>query len=205
MPVQPLKELNERHERFCRAYVDHLKKKQAAIDAGFSAKTSDVIASQLLRDPLIKARIVELRNEMKEHVGVFDGHVIRTWTRIMMANISDFGWFDGHEFHLRSWDNVHNDDLHAIKKLDQDTTFTQQGEKKVKLKIEFFNKLEAADMLARHFGMYEKDNKQRYPDMDDPTQSAQEKVAATLFEMATRVRAAGQNGQKQEEPVENEN
>ena len=203
MPKQPLRELNERHERFCQRYVEHLKKRQAAIDAGFSEKSAHATATDLLKDPLIQSRIQDIREEYKEQIGVFDGHVIKTWTRIMMACVSDFGTYEDGEFTLKDWKYIHNDDLHAIKKLDQDTKYNRFGEKTVKLKIEFHDKLEASDKIARHFGMYEKDNAQRNPDMEDPIHSARARVSAELMTMAERVLAA-RNGEGKHVEVKDE-
>ncbi len=52
---------NERHERFAKAVAEGAPKRQAAIDAGFSAKSAATTASQILANPKVSARISELK------------------------------------------------------------------------------------------------------------------------------------------------
>lgn len=54
---------NKKHESFCREYLVDMNGTQSAIRAGYSAKTANRIASQLLSKLDIKTRIKELRDE----------------------------------------------------------------------------------------------------------------------------------------------
>lgn len=59
-----LDKLSPQHEVFCIAYVAMRQNgARAAVEAGYSVKTAKQIASRLVADPLIKARISELMAE----------------------------------------------------------------------------------------------------------------------------------------------
>jgi phage terminase small subunit len=59
----PPRKLTALQDLFCREYIVDLNGTQAAIRAGFSAKTAHVQAHDLLKNPLVVARIDELRKE----------------------------------------------------------------------------------------------------------------------------------------------
>ena len=56
--------MNEKQERFCAEYVVDHNGTQAAIRAGYSAKTAAPIASRLLRDVIIKQKIAEMAQKV---------------------------------------------------------------------------------------------------------------------------------------------
>ena len=58
--------MNERQKRFCDEYLKDLNGTQAAIRAGYSAKTATVIANENLRKPYIKAYIEEKQKELAD-------------------------------------------------------------------------------------------------------------------------------------------
>lgn len=53
---------NKKHEKFCTEYVKDMNATQAAIRAGYSNKTANRIASQLLSKLDIKSRVKEIRD-----------------------------------------------------------------------------------------------------------------------------------------------
>ena len=62
--------LTPKRDRFCLEYVKDLNGKQAAIRAGFSAKTAESQASRLLRNAKVKARIAELQSGVSKKLGL---------------------------------------------------------------------------------------------------------------------------------------
>ncbi|MFA5460054.1 MAG: terminase small subunit [Candidatus Paceibacterota bacterium] len=52
-----------KQELFCRYYVKYRNATRAAIEAGYSAKTADVIGIENLGKPMIKYRIYDLRQD----------------------------------------------------------------------------------------------------------------------------------------------
>ena len=57
---------NPRREQFCQQYVVDLNQTQAAIRAGYSAKTANVKGSQLMGFPEVAARVAELQAAVAE-------------------------------------------------------------------------------------------------------------------------------------------
>jgi phage terminase small subunit len=55
-----------RAKRFCQEYMNDSNGTQAAIRAGYSAKSAHVSASRLLCRDKVKARIAELRRKLQE-------------------------------------------------------------------------------------------------------------------------------------------
>lgn len=69
---RPKHVLDERRLAFCRAVVDGMQKQGAAIHAGYSPRTAGQIASQLLRQKVIKDEIARLRAERDARVEADD-------------------------------------------------------------------------------------------------------------------------------------
>jgi len=62
------KALTAKQEMFCLEYLKDLNATQAAIRAGYSEKTAQIIGSENLSKPLISDRIAELMKERSERV-----------------------------------------------------------------------------------------------------------------------------------------
>lgn len=63
-----MQKLSAKQEQFCREYLVDLNATQAAIRAGYSAKTANRIASENLSKPDIMERVAELKQERIEKV-----------------------------------------------------------------------------------------------------------------------------------------
>lgn len=82
--------LNAKQTRFCEEYIIDLNGTQAAIRAGYSKKTANRIASELLTKPDIKARIEELKAERSKRTGITADRVLQELALIGFSNITDF-------------------------------------------------------------------------------------------------------------------
>ena len=67
--------LTDKQEMFCREYLIDLNATQAAIRAGYSAKTANRIAAQNLSKLDIQNRIAELKTKRNEVVGLSLIHI----------------------------------------------------------------------------------------------------------------------------------
>lgn len=68
---------NPKRERFCREYVIDGNGAQAAIRAGYSAKTAVVQASQLLRLLNVQRRVEELRQKVSDKLELTEEKILR--------------------------------------------------------------------------------------------------------------------------------
>ena len=123
--------LNEKQKQFCEEYIIDLNGTQAAIRAGYSEKTANRIASELLSKLDIQEYICELKNKRSERVKYSQDELMRdileVKNRCMQANpVLDK---EGNETGIWKFDS--------------------NGANK------------ALDMLAKHVGFYETDNKQK--------------------------------------------
>ena len=123
--------LNEKQKQFCEEYIIDLNGTQAAIRAGYSEKTANRIASELLSKLDIQEYICELKNKRSERVKYSQDELMRdileVKNRCMQANpVLDK---EGNETGIYKFDS--------------------NGANK------------ALDMLAKHVGFYETDNKQK--------------------------------------------
>ena len=123
--------LNEKQKQFCEEYIIDLNGTQAAIRAGYSKKTANEQAAQLLAKLSIQEYICELKNKRSERVKYSQDELMRdileVKNRCMQANpVLDK---EGNETGIWKFDS--------------------NGANK------------ALDMLAKHVGFYEPDNKQK--------------------------------------------
>lgn len=82
--------LTEKQERFCQEFVVDLNGTQAAIRAGYSPKTANRIASQLLSKLDIQERIAELQKEVAKEVKFSAVDAYREMVRHLTYDVKDF-------------------------------------------------------------------------------------------------------------------
>lgn len=74
--------LNEKQEAFCREYIIDLNATQAAIRAGYSAKTARAIGCKLLTNADIQSRIAELMKERSNRAQIDADWVLTAAKRV---------------------------------------------------------------------------------------------------------------------------
>lgn len=123
--------LNEKQKQFCEEYIIDLNGTQAAIRAGYSAKTANEQAAQLLAKLSIQEYICELKNKRSERVKYSQDELMRdileVKNRCMQAN----------------------------------PVLDKEGNETGVWKFDSNGANKALDMLAKHVGFYETDNKQK--------------------------------------------
>lgn len=81
--------LTDKQELFAREYLKDLNATQAAIRAGYSAKTAQEQASRLLSNVMVQSRISELKAERNEEVGIDAAYVLRRLVEIDQMDVLD--------------------------------------------------------------------------------------------------------------------
>ena len=123
--------LNEKQKQFCEEYIIDLNGTQAAIRAGYSKKTANEQAAQLLAKLSIQEYICELKNKRSERVKYSQDELMRdileVKNRCMQAN----------------------------------PVLDKEGNETGVWKFDSNGANKALDMLAKHVGFYETDNKQK--------------------------------------------
>ncbi|EKO3523275.1 terminase small subunit [Vibrio fluvialis] len=84
-----MSKLTDKQEMFCREYLIDLNATQAAIRAGYSAKTANAAAGRLLSNVSIQARISELKQERIEEVKIDANWVLLNAKRVFDKCMQD--------------------------------------------------------------------------------------------------------------------
>ena len=136
------KGITDQQERFCIAYIKSLNGSAAAIEAGYSQKTAAVQASDLLSRPNIIAKIQELRDKVNDMAVVDAAYVlkgIKEVTERCMQKVPVM------EFNPESGEYT--------QAVDENGNNVWQFDSKGALK--------GLELLGKHIGFFEMDNKQR--------------------------------------------
>lgn len=161
------KELTAKQIKFCEEYLIDLNGTQAAIRAGYSAKTASVIAAENLVKPNIQAYLSKRQQELQEATGITQKRVLEEYAKVAFTDIRKFYTVDGA---LKPIKDLEDDAAGALAGIEvyeekvsdsdpQDETVVTGTIKKIKI----YDKVKALDSLARHLGMFSKDNEQSRP------------------------------------------
>ena len=123
--------MNDKQKQFCEEYIIDLNGTQAAIRAGYSEKTANRIASELLTKLDIQEYICKLKNKRSERVKYSQDELMRDILEVKNRCMQANPVLDNEGNETGVW------------------KFDSNGANK------------ALDMLAKHVGFYETDNKQK--------------------------------------------
>ncbi len=155
MPAQPLKALNERHHRFIFYYLQDLNAARAARLAGFSEKSADRIAHDLLKDPLVQEELQRQRDELAQQVSVTPALVLREYMRVAFAQLSHVAQWDQDGLQVKPSAELGPDEIAAISEMS--TVQIALGEDscilKTTTKVKLHAKLKALDAIVRHLDL----------------------------------------------------
>lgn len=138
-------ELTPKEERFCQEYMIDLNASRAYREAGYSANKSKNNAFQLMQKQAVKARISELRHEMRCRTQVKAEHVIQ--------NLMCVGDFDPAE----AFDE--NGNVKPLNEIPPDVRMGIAGLKITEkgTEIRFWSHTDALDKVAKVLGLYAPD------------------------------------------------
>lgn len=98
--------LTDKQEMFCREYLIDLNATQAAIRAGYSVNTARKIGSENLTKPDIQSRIVKLKLQRCEMVGIDADYVLRRLVEIDQMDVLDILTSTGELKPVSQWPKV---------------------------------------------------------------------------------------------------
>lgn len=146
--------MEDKHIRFCEAFLVHLNGAKAAREAGYSEDRARVTASELLAREDIQEYIAKRQEELQEATGITQKRVLEEYARIAFSDVRKLYTVD--------------DALKSIRELDDDAAAAvasvevyeeKTGEEDVEAigttkKVKMFDKVKALDALAKHLGMF---------------------------------------------------
>lgn len=140
--------LTEKQQRFVEEYLIDLNATQAAIRAGYSAKTADAIGCENLTKPNIQQAIAEHMAERSRRTGVNQDRVVLELAKIAFVRMTDVVDSNG-----RIKDNATDDDLACIESVKYKQSESETGSS-VEREVKISPKLKALELLGKHLGMW---------------------------------------------------
>ena len=141
--------LTEKQQRFVDEYLIDLNATQAAIRAGYSAKTADAIGCENLTKPNIQEAISKAMAERSKRTGINQDRVVLELARIAFVNIKDVVDTDTGEI----LSNASQDDLACIESIKFKQSDNQYGGS-IEREVKISPKLKALELLGKHLGMW---------------------------------------------------
>ncbi len=141
--------LTEKQRRFVDEYLIDLNATQAAIRAGYSAKTADQQGSRMLANVKVQQVISEKMAERSKRTGVNQDRVVQELAKIAFLKMTDV--VDGQG---RIKDGADPDDLSCIESIKYKHSDTETGSS-TEREVKTASKLKALELLGKHLGMWD--------------------------------------------------
>lgn len=135
-------------------YVADPNATQAAVRAGYSARTARQMGAENLSKPVISAALEEARAELAERAGVEAERIIEEFKRLAFSDLRDAVRWRGSEMVLRDSDDLTPDAARAIREVVETVTDREDGGQTVRRSVKLHDKLGALRDLARILGLY---------------------------------------------------
>ena len=145
-------ELPAKRKRFVEEYLIDSNGRQAAIRAGYSPKTAQMQASQLLTYPGVADAVAAGQAELAERSAVKAEDVIRELAKLGFANIEDYTSNNGSDLAIDLADMT-RDQAAAISEITTET-YTKDGEQVRRTKFKLADKRAALVDLGKHLGLF---------------------------------------------------
>ena len=140
--------LTEKQQRFVDEYLIDLNATQAAIRAGYSAKTADVQGSRMLGNVKVQQAISEAMAERSKRTGINQDRVVLELAKIALVKITDVVDSKG-----RIKDTATADDLACIESIKYKESESDTGSS-VEREVKIASQLKALELLGKHLGMW---------------------------------------------------
>lgn len=158
--------INEKQKRFCEEYLVDLNGTQAAIRAGYSARTANEQGARLLANVSIQEYIGKLMGERSERTGITVDQVLKELAAVAFANIDDFVKVEEVTFMDMSLDNEGNPvytsrKAKSVNVFETDTidrakipAIASIKQTKEGIELKTHDKIRSLELLGKHLGMF---------------------------------------------------
>lgn len=150
--------LTRKQELFVAEYLTDLNAKRAAIAAGYSEKSAESQASQLLKNPKVSAYIDKRQGKRLEKLDLTADMVLAELKKISFSNMLDYVAIDkdGKRADL-DWSKLTRDQAAAIQEISVDASGgSGDGERRQVLRTRFklADKRGGLELLGKHFKLF---------------------------------------------------
>lgn len=140
--------LTKKQKLFIDEYLIDLNATQAAIRAGYSAKTACEQGARLLANVKVQGTIAEHMAERSKRTGVNQDRIVRELAKIAFVNLTDIVDEEGR---IRS--NATDEDLSCLESIKYKESSSDTGDS-VEREVKIASKLKALELLGKHVGMW---------------------------------------------------
>jgi len=137
--------LTAKQRRFCDEYLIDLNATQAAIRAGYSIDTANVIGSENLAKPYIQSRIQKQMDERAKRTSITQDKVIQELTKIAFSDICNYLKVENNQVEVFDTDIIEQEQLAAIAEIKQNPSG---------ISLKLHDKLKALELIGKHLGMF---------------------------------------------------
>lgn len=142
--------LTEKQKRFVTEYLVDLNATQAAIRAGYSPKTAEVIGYENLRKPQIAAEVAKRQAKLQKKLEITQERVLAELAAIAFASGTDFVTVtEAGMLNVKATSKVPKEKLPAIASI----KYNQLG-----IEIKLHDKVRALELLGKHLGVFDANN-----------------------------------------------
>ena len=141
--------LTPKQTEFARQYLLDMNGTQAAIRAGYSAKTAEAQASRLLSNVKVAETIQTAMNKRAERTEITTDRVLREYARVAFADIRSVVTVKDGSVIVADTDQLTDDEAAAISEISETTSATGGS-----IKVKLHSKMSALQDIAKHLGMF---------------------------------------------------
>jgi phage terminase small subunit len=154
-------ELTEQQKKFCREYMKDFNGRQAAIRAGYSAKSANEQGSRLLTNINVQKFLETLKNKAAEKDEGLADEIVAELKKIGFSDIKKFLDAGNTIKDISKLPSELTTCVESVKKTETEFGDENTGGSKTSVQFKLHSKLDALEKLAKYVGLYEADNKQR--------------------------------------------
>lgn len=147
-------DLNPKQQRFVEEYLIDLNATQAAIRAGYSAKTAQQMGSENLSKPVIAAAIAEAKAKRSARIEVTQDDVARELALLGFSNMLDYAEIQDDGLAVVDLSKLTRDQAAAISEMTVEDREVEGRRIGNKVKIKLVDKRGALVDLGKHLGMF---------------------------------------------------
>ena len=168
-----MEDLTEKQKRFCEEYVIDSNGTQAAIRAGYSENSAQQIATENLLKPVIQNYLSKLQSEIRERNKIKADDVVQELAKLGFSNIKKLFNDDGtmkkiHELNDDVAASISSIKVQEVKDLAGMASGVLVNIPAETKEIKLWDKKGSLELLGKHLGIFEKDNKQKHTEFADP-------------------------------------
>lgn len=160
------KKLSPKQLLFIKYYLVSLNATEAAINAGYSKKTSAKIGFENLQKPEIQAAIQKAMDTRGQKIDLTAERVLREFARVAFSDIRKVMEWNNDGVRLMDSDEIDDDNGLSIQSITETTTFSTTGQESTKRQIKMYDKIKALELCGRHLGILDGSGKDTSKDRE---------------------------------------